>query len=244
MLIHNTSTVEYIDHMGDDLRVVNAARVSFNKESEWEWVDCPDRVPVRGDTINAHGHFKQLPNRDAKLINYLAKHKHKSPFNHCFASFKVKMPIFVARQLVKHEYLTWNEVSRRYVDDEVEFFEPEEWRKRGDNVKQGSSDEVFSDILLNKIQGLSQENIETALYTYDEMLYEGVCPEQARMVLPQNMMTEVYWSGSLAAWAKMCNLRLDPHAQKESREVAEQVSKTMASLFPVSWAALMEYPIL
>lgn len=236
MVIHNTSTVEYIDHMGDDLRVVNAARVSFKKESDW------DETYVHGP--DTEGVIRSLPNRDAKLITYLAKHKHKSPFNHCFASFKVKMPIFVARQLVKHEYLTWNEVSRRYVDDEVEFFEPLEWRKRGENVKQGSSDELVTGRNLQSVRWLSQENIGHALYTYDELLYNGVCPEQARMVLPQNMMTEIYWSGSLAAWAKMCNLRLDSHAQKESREVAEQISKTMATLFPISWAALMEYPIL
>jgi len=223
MKLVSESTVEYLNHMGDDLSVVDAARVSFEKCSEWEDIF-------------------QLSNRDQKLITYLAKHKHKSPFNHCFASFRVTMPVFVARQLVKHEYLTWNEVSRRYVDSEPEFYLPEVWRKKADNVKQGSSEEEVD--AKHTVSAYYEEAICEAYFGYNELLERGVCPEQARMVLPQSMMTQVIWSGSLAAFAKMCNLRLDPHSQRESSQVAEQIDANMANLYPHSWAALREYPIL
>jgi thymidylate synthase (FAD) len=201
-----------IDHCGTDLSVVNAARVSFAKEST-EMID-----------------------KDEKLIKYLAEHRHKSPFNHAFMSFRVKAPIFVARQLVKHEYLPWNEVSRRYVRDEPEFYFPDYWRKKADNVKQGSSDEAIHNF------DWDADNIwGEPLATYNRMLELGVCAEQARMVLPQNMMTEWIWSGTLYAFAKMCVLRLDSHTQKETREVAEMISKEAATLFPVSWKYLVEH---
>jgi thymidylate synthase (FAD) len=220
--------VTLLDYSGDDLSVVNAARVSFNKQSEFEYEYGMDGLK---------GH--RLNEKDRKLIQYLAKHKHKSPFNHAFMSFRVKAPIFVARQLVKHEYLPWNEVSRRYVTDEPEFYFPDYWRKAADNVKQGSSDEPVKDNsfwLLNAKQGC-----EVILNDYRSMLKEGVCAEQARMVLPQNTMTEWIWSGTLFAFAKMCKLRLDSHTQKETREVAQLVAKEAEVLFPVSWLALMEY---
>lgn len=219
-------SVELLDWCGDDLSVVNAARVSFAKQSRWSNV---------GEYEHAGGDL-ELPEKDAKLINYLAKHKHKSPFNHCFMSFRVKAPIFVARQLVKHEYLPWNEVSRRYVTEEPEFFVPAEWRKAAENVKQGSSDEVCYDVY-----DIAHQSTEGALLDYKRMLERGCCPEQARMVLPQNTMTEWIWSGTLFAFAKMCKLRLDPHTQKETQEIAKMIDGEAKVQFPVSWQALMQY---
>jgi thymidylate synthase (FAD) len=205
-------SVELLDWCGDDKSVVNAARVSFAKVCD------------------------EFGEKDAKLINYLAKHKHKSPFNHCFMSFRVKAPIFVARQLVKHEYLPWNEVSRRYVTEEPEFYIPGVFRAAADNVKQGSSDKAVP-FLTNPVQRASS----TALMVYEMLLEQGVCPEQARMVLPQNTMTEWIWSGTLFAFAKMCKLRLDPHTQKETQEIAKMIDGEAKTLYPVSWEALMEY---
>ena len=219
-------SVELIDSCGDDLSVCNAARVSFAKQSSWTNV---------GEYEHEGGDL-ELAEKDVKLINYLAKHKHKSPFNHCFMSFRVKAPIFVARQLVKHEYLPWNEVSRRYVTDEPEFYIPDGFRAKAENVKQGSSDQHIA-FLSNPVQRASA----TALMVYDMLLEQGVCPEQARMVLPQNTMTEWIWSGTLFAFAKMCKLRLDAHTQRETQEIAMMIDKYAQVLYPVSWTALMEY---
>jgi thymidylate synthase (FAD) len=220
----------YIDHMGSDLTVANAARVSFGKKSEME--DDPWGPPV-------------LKAKDDKLIRYLAKHKHISPFGHCFASFHVKAPIFVARQLVKHKFLRWNEISRRYVDDEPEFYVPDVWRGRSADKKQGSSDQTVEFL---RMQGLSEQTVDDATFKhkvhsltlYHDMINEGVAPEQARMVLPQSTMTEWYWSGSLDAFADMCNLRCKSDTQAETREVAQQIDRKMIELFPVSWDALTE----
>ena len=225
--------------MGTDLTVANAARVSFGKKS------------------------KELTISDRKLIKYLAKHKHMSPFGHCFTSFHVKAPVFVARQLVKHKFLRWNEISRRYVDDEPEFYEPNEWRGRADDKKQGSSDKVIDTITVSepdyeydymypedkkyllpwthhteKVADVIKETHGQALVTYQELLNAGVCPEQARMVLPQSTMTEWYWSGSLDAFADMCNLRCKGDTQLETRLVANEICNSMVNLFPVSWKAL------
>ena len=212
----------YIDHMGTDLSVVNSARVSFGKKS-----DFMPRVH--------NGEAKVLQPKDAKLIKYLAKHKHLSPFGHAFASFHVKAPVFVARQLVKHKFLRWNEISRRYVDSEVEFFSPKEWRGRSADKKQGSEGVV-------EVRG--SVPVGRAMYAckdaYEGLLKAGVCPEQARMVLPQSMMTEWYWSGSLDAFADMCNLRCKPDTQAETSEVAWDIDRMMIKLFPVSWKALRE----
>ena len=213
--------VTYIDHMGSDLSVVNAARVSFGKKSEWH-----QRIYTGEPNI--------LKTKDAKLIRYLAKHKHKSPFNHTFATFHVKAPIFVARQLVKHEYMPWNEISRRYVDDDPEFYFPLTWRGRSPDKKQGSEGEVKSNFNINY-------HTMTALKGYQQMLDEGVSPEQARMVLPQSMMTEWYWSGTLFAFAKMCKLRMKSDTQEETQVVAGKIALNMAKIYPVSWDALMEY---
>lgn len=220
--------VTLIDHMGSDLSVCNAARVSFDKTSEWE---------VK--SFSTHEGFDayelELSVRDTKLINYLAKHNHWTPFGHAFASFRIKAPIFVARQLGKHQVgLVWNEVSRRYVDNEPEFFVPEKWRKKADNVKQGSSDE---EVVLDDPDFFGYW-YDYANKVYKNLLNAGVCPEQARMVLPQSLYTEWIWSGSLAAFARVCKLRLDPHTQYETRLVAEQIDQHMAELFPVSWKAL------
>ena len=213
--------VTYVDHMGNDLSVVNAARVSFGKKSKLECIDM-----VKGKFVLNH--------KDAKLIKYLAKHNHKSPFNHTFVSFHIKAPIFVARQLVKHEYMPWNEISRRYVDEEPEFYKPDHWRGRSADKKQGSEGQVKSNF------GIEYYH-EKAWQAYDQLLNEGVAPEQARMVLPQSAMTEWYWSGTLYAFAKMCQLRCAKDTQQESREVAMQVSEYMEKLFPASWDALWEH---
>ena len=226
--------VTYIDHCGSDLNVVNAARVSFGKESEpieWQYIDLGK---VNGDLVAV------LNEKDQKLIHYLAKHEHYSPFGHCFASFHVKAPIFVARQLVKHKFLRWNEISRRYVDDEPEFYVPDVWRGRSADKKQGS--EGIS--IWNHGEGNGYREIEYKVMglihnLYLDMVGKGVAPEQARMVLPQSTMTEWYWSGSLDAFAAMCNLRCASDTQYETRVVADQISEVMGDLFPVAWEALM-----
>ena len=208
-----------IDYMGTDLSVVNAARVSFGKKSSWAKFTA--------------GHADQgvLQDKDRKLIHYLAEHKHLSPFGHCFASFHVKAPLFVARQLVKHKFLRWNEISRRYVDSEPEFYEPDEWRGRSEDKKQGS-DGVVHIYMDQEMQWHRQ------MTSYTNLINNGVCPEQARMVLPQSMMTEWYWSGSLDAFADMCNLRCTDDTQLETRLAANQICDKMKKLFPVSWFAL------
>jgi len=203
-----------MDYMGSDITVVNAARVSFGKKSSNTYTT----------------------DKDDKLIKYLAEHRHMSPFGHCFASFHVKAPIFVARQLVKSKFLRWNEVSRRYVDSDPEFYEPKTWRGRAKDKKQGSAGVVeLSDNVKAGPEFIHYE----AKCLYQEMLDEGVCPEQARMVLPQSTMTEWYWSGSLDAFADMCNLRCASDTQVETQNVAIQISRKMRNLFPVSWEALV-----
>ena len=213
----------YIDHMGSDLSVVNAARVSFGKVSDWN-------EPSMG---KASG----LSDRDAKLVRYLAVHKHISPFGHAFCTWHVKAPVFVARQLVKHKFLRWNEISRRYVDDEPEFYKPDVWRGRSADKKQGSEGVV-------KLYGVAEQIVDDyaaeALTAYQVLLEAGVAPEQARMVLPQSTMTEWYWSGSLDAFADMCNLRCKPDTQAETRLVADIIAGRMIHLFPVSWEALTD----
>ena len=223
--------VTHINHMGDDLSVVNAARVSFGKQSE-----------AQGYTGKEGGAMRPILNdKDTRLIRYLAKHEHTSPFGHCFASFHIKAPIFVARQLVKHKFLRWNEISRRYVDDKPEFYEPDEWRGRSVDKKQGSSGEIsieHSDFYVTDLGDDGTLN-DAALFTYQSLLEKGVCPEQARMVLPQSTMTEWYWSGSLDAFADMCKLRCKKDTQWETFLVAVEISTIMLDLFPVSWASLL-----
>ena len=218
--------VTLIDHMGTDLSVVNAARVSFKKTSDWEYTDWRDS--------DDYARKEVLSNGDTKLIYYLAEHGHTSPFGHAFASFHCKAPVFVARQLVKHKFLRWNEVSRRYVDDDPEFYKPD-LREAITDKKQGSGNTIDNNTLDGVIR---QSGIEAAKqYTY--LLKMGVCEEQARMVLPLNHMTEWYWSGSLDAFAEMCNLRLMTDTQYETQLVAQQIDQIMLGLFPVSWEALV-----
>jgi len=217
--------VTYKGHMGNDLTVCNAARVSFGKETEWDYEES-----------DAYSFKQHLKKKDEKLIQYLAKHKHISPFGHCFASFHIKAPVFVARQLVKHKFLRWNEVSRRYVDKEPEFYVPRSWRGRSEDKKQGSSGEWYDEDADRIISDLHHR----ALKDYQRLLLENVCPEQARMVLPQSMMTEWYWSGSLDAFADMCNLRCKGDTQAETQYVAWDINYEMSKLFPVSWKALRE----
>jgi len=229
--------VTLIDSMGSDLTTVNAARVSFGKKSDWE------RKDIYG-TDDDFGAYEEevlsLFDKDAKLIKYLAEHKHFSPFGHAFASFHVKAPIFVARQLVKHKFLRWNEISRRYVDDEPEFYVPEVWRGKSKDKKQGSDGVVvIDDFVFNVDPEYGDDYKEGCLNVYMRLLEVGVAPEQARMVLPQSTMTEWYWSGSLDAFADMCKLRCKEDTQYETRLVADQISKEMKQLFPVSWVALV-----
>jgi len=215
----NDMRVELDGHMGDDLKVVNVARVSFDK------------------------HSYEYSLGDKKLIKFLAENNHWTPFGHCFLSFRIKAPIFVARQLVKHQVgLVWNEVSRRYVDDEPEFFMPAAWRANPENKKQGSSeDEVVDWLLVNeKTPSFAVEQYyKRPLGLYNELLDAGVCAEQARMVLPLSMMTEWYWSGSLYAFARVCNLRCAKDTQKETRYVANEISKLIKPHFPDSWKHLI-----
>lgn len=207
--------------MGSDLTVANAARVSFNK------------------------HKDTLDKGDEKLIGYLASHGHWTPFSHPMVTLRMKTPIFVARQLFKHKVgMTENEVSRRYVDDAPDFYWPDVWRARADNKKQGSSDEAvdLTGCVLpigNTYLGV-WDVIDNCQKMYEKLIAMGVAPEQARMVLPQSMFTEWYWTGSLSSFARIYKLRADPHAQMETQEVAKMIDAVIAPLFPVSWKVLCD----
>lgn len=224
--------------MGSDLSVVNAARVSYDKESDW----LKDEDGWHILTVDTNGEERHvLEDRDKKLINYLAKHNHWTPFGHAFASLRIKAPFFVARQLGKHQVgLVWNEVSRRYVDTEPEFYIADNLYGRPQNSKQGCD--------LKPLQppgaGIDYPGInytvETALAAYKGLLKDGVAPEDARMVLPMNTMTEWIWSGSLAAFIRVCKLRLDPHTQLATGSVAWKIAEILQELYPVSFKALME----
>ena len=212
--------VKLIDHMGSDLTVVNAARVSFDKVSEWN-VIADDGVV---------GNYLKI--EDENLIKYLAKHNHWTPFGHCSLQFHIKAPIFVARQLGKHQVgLVWNEVSRRYVDSKPTFFDPILFRGRAENKKQGSDQSSFIEYDMKPL-------IEYVTQCYENMLNKNICPEQARMVLPQSMYTEWYWTGSLIAWARVCNLRCKEDTQLETRFIAHEISSLAREHFPTSWECL------
>lgn len=221
--------VKYVDHMGNDLSVVNAARVSFGKRSvEWDFTGY--------NQIEIDGYQKTIPHvggADRNLIRYLALHNHWTPFAHTSITFYIKAPIFVARQLGKHQVgLVWNEISRRYVDTVPELYTPDEWRLAADDKKQGSSDET--------VEYSIQPAYVFALQCYQNMLDAGIAPEQARMVLPQSTYTEWYWTGSLAAFHRVCVQRIAGDAQKETRKIAEQIAGRCAKLFPFSWRNLIE----
>ena len=222
--------VTLIDYMGGDLTVVNSARVSFGKKK------------------------KKFGASDQKLIYYLARHGHWTPFGHVSLQFHIVAPVFVARQLVKHQIgLVWNEISRRYVDTDPEFYTPDKWRLKAEDKKQGSSDEVYYNDVVTK--DAFDENIpspggnpyemptykficEHARTAYNSMIKMGICPEQARMVLPQSMMTEWYWSGTLMAFARVCNLRCKPDTQLETQWIGNQIDELAVEVAPVSWKEL------
>lgn len=211
------SNVKYISHMGDDLMVVNAARVSFKKQSP------------------------TLEEKDIKLINYLAKHKHWTPFAHPQICLHIKAPFPIRTQFFKHKIgFVENEVSRRYVDDEPEYFYPR-WSHRPEgSMKQGAGNHVDTD-LQNKSYLIYSQAIDMCNSAYQNLLSNGIAPEQARMVLPLGTYTEWYWTGSLAAYARFYIQRSDPHAQAEIREYAEEIGSIINGLYPVSWQALINY---
>lgn len=265
----------YINHMGDDLTVVNAARVSFKKTSDWE---MKGKEPKYRSSGYAGEPVKNLSDADKGLIGFLARGctsgewraiidevmdlsdeylryeqdvskedllevlnhikqmpSHWTPFGHTSITLHLKMPIFVARQILKHQAgFVVNEVSRRYVTDEPEFYVPKEWRKAAENVKQGSSDEVIG---TDKYVGSEQHN-QFALGYYQDLLDSNICAEQARMVLPQSMYTELWMTGNLFGWANMYNQRTDSHAQKETQDIAKQIGEIIEPLFPHSWKEL------
>lgn len=250
--------VDLITHYGTDLSVVNAARVSFANESEWETLDVmsllspPDATTdLRGWKLAEEGlpghemgidRYRRLSDRDEKLVHYLAKHKHTSCFEHQGATLRLKVPIFIARQIQRHRTFSYNEVSRRYVSTEPEFFWPAKWRAKADNVKQGSSEEAIEASSEALAQSRALDSALLAVKTYHELMEDfTVAPELARMILPQNMYTEFYMTGNLRNWAHFLKLRLDGHAQLEVQEVARQVHDLLVPLFPVSVEALMMY---
>ena len=211
---------ELIDHLGNDLTVANSARVSFNKESQF----------------NPNG---LLEERDVKLIAYLARHHHFTPFTHPQITLRETVPIFVARQRFKHVVgFTYNEVSRRYVDEPPEFYHPQEWRSRPEgSVKQGSGGAHNASELFHSKYTIF---LLKAKQLYSDMVAEGIAPEQARMVLPQSMLTSYYVTGSLAAFARAYKQRKDAHAQVEIQDLASEWGKIIAPLYPVSWTALTQ----
>lgn len=215
-VLDSTGFVELLETFGDDLTVVNAARVSFAKESH------------------------EFSEQDGKLIRYLAKHHHVTPFFHPQIRFRIKMPIFVAREWYRHQIgFARNEVSRRYVDTPPECYVPkaEDLRERDSNKKQGSKDTATPDA--DDAHHQLEEATVMVMETYRYLLEKKVAPEIARMILPQSMYTEFIETGSLAAYARLCALRLDPTAQKEIRDYATAVSNLLEKVFPVSWPALM-----
>ena len=202
----------YLAHMGEDMDVADAARVSFAKKAE--------------------GYSDE---GNHKLINFLARERHIAPFGHNYLSFHIKAPIFVARQLVKHKFMRMSEVSRRYVKSDPEFYIPSTWRAAADDVKQGSVGVAKSQYFPTSYMAQTQEE---STQRYRKMIQQGICAEQARMILPVNVYTEWWWSGSLDAFADMCNLRCKPDTQYETRLVADEISAEVQKLFPVSWSAL------
>lgn len=222
--------VQYVDHMGNDLTVVNAARVSFAKESDWEgerhWTGA-----IKDKTLSE---------KDSKLIRYLAKHNHWTPFAHPQISLRIKAPIFIRTQLFKHKIgMNENEISRRYVTFEPEVYLPQ-WRTAPTNgAKQGSDDFVQDAFKAAELERGYQTIVETCVAHYNHLLSQGVAPEQARSVLPQGTYTEWWWTGSLSAYARVCKLRSDNHAQWEIREYAKAIAAVISPLFPASWEALV-----
>lgn len=229
--------VDYVDHMGTDLTVCNAARVSFNNESEWGLdFDAIERLkscPYNKDDV------RMLKDKDVKLIRYLAKHNHWTPFAHPQITLRIKAPVSIRTQFFKHKQgFTENEISRRYVTFEPEFYTPI-WRtKPTDGAKQGS-DDFLKDEAQSGVNSMAYQFVcDEALKNYNYLIEQGIAPEQARFILPQGMYTEWYWTGSLAAYARFYKQRIDDHAQWEVREYAKAVGKIIEPYFPVSWKQL------
>jgi len=240
--------VHLVDKMGSDLTVCNSARVSFNNESEWS-VDeeVETRLKKSNSSFRAED-VRKLSDRDAKLIRYLAKHNHWTPFAHPQVTLRIKAPISIRTQFFKHKQgFVENEVSRRYVDEEPDFYFPKFRHRPSGNAKQGSDGwleciegggETSGGFATHPLYESYKNTIQSALRTYEDLIASNVAPEQARFVLPQGMYTEWYWTGSLAAYARFYKQRIDEHAQWEIREYAEAVGKIIRPLFPVSWQEL------
>ena len=257
-------SVEYIDHMGSDLTVVNAARASFDKESDWdkflgmmdkralkpadanlirylatgyrtsEWEEFLDEV-IRLAADPGTGYNDRRDELTKLLHAYKRRAQHWAPFAHPHVQIRVRMPIFLARQFVKHQIGgVWSEESRRYISDEPGVWFPDEWHSRPEDIKQGSGDVVDCQSYCNQT---AEHSVGMALDTYEALLQE-VAPEEARIVLPLNMMTTVVWTGSLLFWSRVCNQRVDSHAQLAAQELGKKISGIVAPLFPVSWEAL------
>lgn len=281
--------VTYKDHMGTDLSVVNAARVSFGKESEWAnggslsadiWPNLTDgekalnggvlseadkglvgflargctsgewnhMVEFMGIAQKAGKHIDIHPDENSAILTAIRRMPpHWTPFGHTSISLHMKLPLFVTRQINKHQVgFVINEVSRRYVSTTPEFYNPKGWRMAAENVKQGSNDECFDgyfykeaengvDIGIERVVEYEQERV---IELYDDMISKGICAEQARMILPQSMYTEFWMTGNLYGWANLYNQRSDPHAQREVQEVARQIGEIIEPLYPESWKAL------
>tara|TARA_R110000868_G_scaffold36105_3_gene128573 strand:+ start:8402 stop:9115 length:714 start_codon:yes stop_codon:yes gene_type:complete len=221
--------VEYVDHMGSDLTVVNAARVSFNKESSWD-----------GDQ-HFSGHIKdrKLSDKDFKLIRYLAEHNHWTPFAHPQITLRIKAPISIRTQLFKHKVgFVENEISRRYVSYQPDLYFPYFRGKPTNGAKQGSEEFITDVRLKEELDTKYRKAAEECIKIYDELLEAGVAPEQARFVLPQGIYTEWWWTGSLSAFARVYTQRTDPHAQWEVQEYARAIGDIIDPLFPESWHVL------
>ena len=231
--------VEYVEHMGSDIMVCNAARVSFAKETGWE-VDSEaiQRMKDSGSPTIPLQELKKLGDKDKKLIKYLAKHNHWTPFAHPQITLRIKAPISVRTQFFKHKQgFVENEISRRYVSCTPEFYYPQ-WRGKPTNgAKQGSEDFIQLSVMDEKKY---LDAVQSCVDSYDRLLEAGVAPEQARFILPQGMYTEWYWTGSLAAYARFYKQRIDEHAQWEIRQYAEAVGKIISPLFPESWKELTQ----
>lgn len=257
---------EYMTHSGDDALVANAARVSFAKETmlvdihnavaSFPKVTEDNRYKVEdfrryAEAMLEKGEDEALSYNDHRLINFLAEEYHLLPFRHPHITLRCKVPLFVARQLGKSQVgFTWSEESRRYIDSAPEFYWPSKWRKRAADKKQGSSDEASEYMHDEKHGGgiwdtvdeyVRDEVIGSAIRIYKAMIKEGVAPEQARMILPQNMMVNFVWTGSLLAWFHLYDQRTGHGAQRETAEFAEMVKREIAPLYPASWEALEEY---
>jgi thymidylate synthase (FAD) len=282
---------------GSDLGIVNAARKSFGRRSEWDYVHPDGTIWNTVEEIQSYYQIdddgvqtwvtRQLKDKDKRLLEFLARGMtaadfdeflkvvaeagsdvsggwqdeeeilskllwqwrntptHDTPFNHGFFSFEVKAPVFVARHLVKHEYLIMSEYSRRYITDDIEFYTPEVWRKAAADVKQGSSSEAVTRLQVGEdlsydLQGIVGMKVESMQILYKQLILSGVAPEQARMVLPQSLMTSWTWSGTLGAFANMCKLRLSSDTQAETRVVAQAVYEELKKQFPVAAPLLVE----